>query len=44
MKRIQPMMAVLRCCALHLPARAARLRVCMLGSSSRGVGESWRGT
>src|SRR5215207_7654048 len=27
--RIQPKMAVLRCCALHLPARAARLRDCI---------------
>ena len=37
--RIQPMMAVLRCVALHLPARAARLRGC-IGRSSSGVGAS----
>jgi hypothetical protein len=34
------MMAVLWCVALHLPARAAGLRGCMVGSSSRGVGGS----
>src|SRR5215217_8149049 len=36
-KRIQPRMAVLRCVALHRPARAAKLRGCIVGSSSRGV-------
>ena len=38
-KRIQPMMAVLRCVALHLPARAARLRGCTEGISFESGGE-----
>src|SRR3954447_15283454 len=35
-KRIHPRMAVFRCVALHLPARAARLRGCISRSSFRG--------
>ena len=34
---IQPRMAVLRCCALHRPARAARFRDCMWAPSSAFV-------
>src|SRR5215210_4871550 len=35
-KRIHPRMAVFRCVALHLPARAARLRGCISRGSFRG--------
>ena len=43
-KRIQPMMAVLRWVALHLPARAARLRGCMglLERASRGTAAAFQ--